>query len=317
MSTNSNRPKIGVALSGGAARSLAHFAILDVLIEHGIQPDIIVGCSSGAMVAVAYGCGTRDFMYDFFCTMDRKHMWRSFSMRGARGGLFHMHNANSDFIKGTRGLNFEDLPIKVGVTAADIETGELRTITKGSITQGLKATMAVPGLFEPVVIDNRILLEGGLLNVVPANSVRQLGADIVIGVDVAKAKFFFQKKLPLFRLIRRWRRLLGIGFIQDGIIAPLSSKISHTIEKQFGLKKRRVPNCFRIFFWAVDRSFDVEAAWDEENRACDLMISPDVKDTPKFAVNPGLFIYEQGRIAALEALPKIQKLIAEYESRSN
>lgn len=315
MPHNSSRPKIGVALSGGAARSLAHFAILDVLIEHGIKPDIIVGCSSGAIAAIAYGAGTRDFAYEYFCTMNRKRMWRSLSMRGARGGLLHMDKGHSDFMQLTRGLKFEDLPIKVGVTAADIETGELNTITKGDMIIGLKATMAVPGLFEPMVIDNKILLEGGLVNVVPAVSVRQMGADIVIGVDVAKAKFFFQKKLPLFRLIRRWRRLLGIGFVQDGIIKPLTSKISHTMEKQFGLKKRRVPNCFRIFFWAVDRSFDVEKQWDEENRACDIMISPPVKNTPKFAVNPGLFIYEQGRLAALDALPRIQKLIAEYESR--
>lgn len=313
---NSKKPKIGLALSGGAGRSIAHFAILDVLIEHGIKPDIIVGCSSGALVAVAYGAGTRDFMYDYFLTMTRKKLWSRLSWRGARGGLFHLHRGDEDFRNLTKGLKFEDLSIKIGVTAADIETGDLHTITSGEITPALKATTAVPGLFEPVIINNRILLEGGLVNVVPTYPVRQLGADIVIGVDVAKTKFFFQKKLPLFRLIRRWRRILGIHFVQNGIIKPIASQLFEN-ESNHASRKKRMPNCFRIFFWAVDRSYDVEKEWDEENLACDIMIQPDVKDTPQLEVRQGDHIYKEGYKAALEALPKIQKIIADYESRQS
>ena len=295
---------------------MAHFAIMDTLIEHGINPDVIVGCSSGALVAVAYGAGTRDFLFDYFMTMDRKRLFRSVSWRGARGGLFHLHGGDGDFQKLSKGLKLQDLPIKIGVTAADIENGDLHTLTTGDIILALKASMAVPGVFEPVIINNRILLEGGLVNVVPTVPVRQLGADIVIGVDVAKTKFFFQETLPLFRLIRRLRRILGIQFVHNGIIKPIASQFFDNGEKKPDSKKK-MPNCLRIFFWAVDRSYDVEKEWHEENQACDIMIEPDVKETPYLEMKQGDFIYKQGRKAALEALPRIKEIIAQYEVRGN
>ncbi len=308
-------PKIGIALSGGAGRAVAHFAVLDLLNRHGIRPDVVVGCSSGALVAVAYAAGTKEYLLGQFKTITWKKIWRLVSWRKARGGVFHLHGADSEFAKLTGGRRFEDLPIKVGVTAADIETGHLTTITTGDITQALKATVAIPGIFEPVNINNRILLEGGLVNIVPTIPTRQLGADIVIGVDVAKTKFFFQKKLPLFRLIRKLRRILGIHFVGNGIIKPLTSHILDRIEKQFGFKKRRMPSALRIFFWAVDRSYDVEAEWNEENQACDIMIRPDVKRTPKLELGQAEYIYQQGYAAATEALPRIKELIYEFENR--
>jgi predicted acylesterase/phospholipase RssA len=306
------KPKIGVALSGGAGRSAAHFAVLDVLIENGIQPEIIVGCSSGALVAAAYAVGTRDYMFGQFKTMTKKRLWSFLKWRGARGGLFSLNGANTEFMKLTKGRRIEELPVKLGITAADIENGELVAITTGDITPALKAAVAIPGLFEPVVFNNRILLEGGLVNIVPAVSARQLGADIVIGVDVAKTKFFFQKKMGLFRLIRRWRRIFGIDLIQQGIIKPITTQTMDALEKQFKIKKRRVPNALRIFFWAVDRSYDVEQEWNEEKRNCDIMISPPVTETAKLELSQAQQIYDEGRKSALAALPQIKRLIEDF-----
>jgi predicted acylesterase/phospholipase RssA len=306
------KPKIGVALSGGAGRAAAHFAVLDVLKENGIEPDIIVGCSSGALVAVAYAAGTREYMFEQFKTMTKKRLWSFLRWRGARGGLFSLNGANPEFMKLTRGLRIEDLPVKLAITAADIENGELVAITSGDITPALKAAVAIPGLFEPVVYNDRILLEGGLVNIVPAVSARQLGADIVIGVDVAKTKFFFQKKMALFRFIRRWRRIFGIEFVQNGLIKPITIQTINALEKNFKFKRRRVPNCFRIFFWAVDRSYNVEAEWNEEQRNCDVMISPPVRDTAKLELSQAQRIYDEGRKSALAALPQIKQLIENF-----
>jgi predicted acylesterase/phospholipase RssA len=308
-----NRPKIGIALSGGAGRAAAHFGVIDVLLENNISPDIIVGCSSGALVAVSYGAGTRDYLFEQFKTMTQRRLWDYTSWRGARGGLFHLHKADPELKKLSGGKSLEDLRYKIGITAADIQTGHLVTITKGDIVQAIRASVAIPGLFAPEIIDNRILLEGGLVNIVPTIPTKQLGADIVIGVDVAKAKFFYQKKMPLFRFIRVFRRILGIDFIQHGIIGPITSQIMDRAEKQLGIKKRYMPNAIRIFSWAVDRSYDVEEEWKEENRTCDIMIQPDVKDTDKLEMTRAQYIYDQGRAAALAALPKIKELIRQFE----
>ncbi len=308
------RPKIGIALSGGAGRAVGHIAILNTFKEHNIPVDIVVGCSSGALVAVAYGAGTTEYLKGIFShTMTGRKAWSLWTFWGARGGIFHMHKGDYIFKELTKGLNFEDLPIKIGVTAADIETGELATITSGDIIQGIKASIAIPGLFEPVVINNRILLEGGLVNIVPTIPVKQLGADIVIGVDVAKAPFFYQKRMPLFRLIRAVRRWLGVDLVRYSIINPISSLVINQMEKQLGIKKKRVPNAFRIFTWAIDHSFNIEEEWNEEKRACDLMITPPVKHTGRIGTEQSQFIYDECKKSAEAAIPQIKELIANYE----
>ncbi|HYE22771.1 MAG TPA: patatin-like phospholipase family protein [Verrucomicrobiae bacterium] len=314
MQIQNRRPKIGIALSGGAGRAIGHIAVLDVLRENNIPIDIIVGCSSGALVAVSYAAGTLDYLRNIFTTLTAKQIWSLWSIRGARGGLFHLHKVDPIFKKLTRELNFEELPIKVGVTAADIESGQLATLTRGDIIQGLKASVAIPGLFEPVVINNRILLEGGLINIVPTLPTKQLGADIVIGVNVAISKFFYQKKMPIFRLIRSLRRAMGIDYVQHEIINPISSQIIDQVEKQFGVKKRRVPNAFRIFAWAVDHSYNIEEEWNEEKQSCDIMIEPPVKEYGKVGLKRAELIYDECRKSAIAALPQIKKIIEEYQS---
>ncbi len=308
---NHNRPKIGIALSGGAGRAAAHFGVIDVLLEHNIVPEIIVGCSSGALVAVAYGAGSRDYMYEQFQTMTMRRLWSLLTWRGARGGLFNLNKAEPEILEVINGKSFDSMKYKIGITAADVQSGHLVTITRGDVLKALKASFAVPGLFAPEVINDRILLEGGLVNIVPTIPVKQLGADIVIGVDVAKAKFFYQKKMPLFRIIRGFRRMLGIHFIHQEIIKPLTSLVLERTD--LGQKKSKIPNAVRIFSWAVDRSYNVEEEWQEENQACDIMIEPPVKGTAKLELSQADHIYQQGRKATLAILPKLEKLIEQYE----
>ncbi|OGE89063.1 MAG: hypothetical protein A3J07_00310 [Candidatus Doudnabacteria bacterium RIFCSPLOWO2_02_FULL_49_13] len=312
------RPKIGLALSGSAGRAAAHVGIIEVFLENGIPIDVIVGCSSGALVAVSYAAGTMDAMRQISLTINKRILWDHVSLRGARGGLFHFHNpvAEDTLKKITKGLKFEDLPVKAGVTTSDIRSGELITITAGSLTQALKASVALPGLFEPVMINNRLLVDGGLINVVPALPTKQLGADIVIGIDLARTKFLYQRKLWFWRIIRSLRRLVGIEYVHYQIISPLTSKILDRLESN-GYKRSHVPNMLRVFFWGVDHSFDVEKELSEEQRACDIMIEPDVKTwSGKWGLNNIWGIYQEGRRAGLAAIPQIRQLMAKHEQET-
>lgn len=314
-----NRPKIGIALSGSAGRGVAHIGILEVFDENNIPIDIVVGCSSGGLIAVAYGAGTMEWMKQTFYNFSWKWLLSIHSFWSARGGLLTSRKADSEYAKLTGGKSFEQMKVKIGVSAADIRTGELVTLTSGNVKEALMATIALPGVFEPVVIEGRLLVDGGLINVIPTVPTRQLGADIVIGIDLARNKFLYQKRMWFWRIIRSIRRLIGIEFVQHQIINPLTSKVVDGLENMGVRNNRRdkIPNMFRVFAWGVDHSFDVEKELTEENRACDLMLRPAVQErTNTWGVKEAEWVYQQGRQAALDALPRIRELIAEFEKKN-
>jgi NTE family protein len=312
------RPKIGIALSGASGRAIAHVGVLEVLKENNIPIDYIVGCSSGGLIAVSFAAGTLEFLKDFFYTLTFPKMLRMWSIRDAKGGMFHFHKANEQFLGVTKGLGFADLTPKIGLTAADINTGELVNLTSGDLVKALKATIAVPGLFEPAVIDNRVLVDGGLVNVVPTLAVKDMGADIVIGVNIGGTKFIYEKKLPIWRGYRFVTRLLGLQFIREKILPMLSPRVMFRMDSQSDVLEEediKIPGMMSMLFKAVDHSFEVEKQWTEAEIACDWMIEPRVKHYGKTEFNSLRQIYEEGRRAAELAVPNIRKLIQEFETK--
>ena len=174
-------------MSGASGRAVAHIAVLEVLREHSIPIDYIVGCSSGALIAASFVIGTMDILKEFVYQLSFPKMLRLWSMQNAKGGLFHLNGEKMEATLNsiTHNLNFEDLKHpRIGFSATDIETGELVTLKTGSLNKAFKASVAVPGLFAPVVWGKHILVDGGLVNVVPTLPVKQMGADIVIAVDL-------------------------------------------------------------------------------------------------------------------------------------
>jgi len=309
-----NRPKIGIALSGSAGRGIAHIGILEVFEENNIPIDIVVGCSSGGLIAVAYGAGTMEWMKQVFHNFSWKWFMNAHSFWSARGGLLTSRKADAEYAKLTAGKGFEQMRAKIGISAADIRTGELVTLTSGNVKESLMATIALPGVFEPVVIEGRLLVDGGLINVIPTVPTRQMGADIVIGIDLARNKFLYQRRMWFWRIIRTIRRMIGIEFVQHQVINPLTSKVVDRLETMGYDRRAKIPNMFRVFAWGVDHSFDVEEELTEEHRACDLMIRPDVQEkTSTWGVTGVEWAYQQGRKAAEESLPKIRELIANFE----
>jgi len=310
------RPKIGIALSGSAGRGIAHIGILEVLEENNIPIDIVVGCSSGGLIAVAYGAGTMEWMKQIFLNFTWKWFFTANSFWSARGGLLTSRKADEVYAQLTANKQFHEMKAKIGLSAADIRTGELVTLTSGKVKESLMATIALPGVFEPVVIEGRLLVDGGLINVIPTVPTRQMGADIVIGVDLARNKFLYQRRMWFWRIIRTIRRLIGISFVQHQVINPLTSKVYDSLAT-IGIgnnRREKIPNMFRIFAWAVDHSFDVEKELKEEHRSCDLMIRPDVQEqTSTWGLTGVEWAYQQGRKSAEEALPKIRELIANFE----
>lgn len=309
-----NRPLVGVALSGASGRAIAHIGVLEVFQENNIPIDYIVGCSSGALIAASYATHTMDEFKDIFYRLDMRKLLSMWSVKNANGGLFSLEHVDEELGRITKQLRFEQVEHpKIGFVAADIDTGELINITSGDMLRAFKAAAAVPGLFEPQVIDGRVLVDGGLVNIVPTKAVQDMGADVVIGVNIAATKFIYEKRLPIWRGYRLVTRLLGLQFFRDKIWRKLSSRIFFQFDSQSDVleeKDVKVPGMFSVLAKALDHSLAISEQWTESEMACDLMLEPRVKHYGKADFASLKKIYEEGRRAAQQAMPQIKELIA-------
>ena len=182
-----NRPKIGVALSGGAARGLAHVGALRALLENNVSIDCIAGTSAGSLVGGAYATG---LSIDQVEDLGRKMRWRDVGrMTMSRFGV--QSNARLEkFLRERLPITrFEDLSMPFAVVATELDTGAAVVMRDhGDIPFAIRASSAIPGWYLPVKDENgRRLVDGGLVAVVPVSIARSLGADIVIAVDVNAA----------------------------------------------------------------------------------------------------------------------------------
>jgi NTE family protein len=177
------RKKIGLALSGGAARGFAHLGVLKVFAEHGIPIDFVAGTSAGSFAGAAFASG---LSVDEIIAFSRKISWLNMAgfSYSPKGILSNAPMGN--FIKQNFPFKtFEDLPIPFAAVACDLETGDEVVLTTGDLPFAVRASCAIPGVFMPLEdADSRKLIDGGVVSPVPTQAVRNLGAEIVIAVDV-------------------------------------------------------------------------------------------------------------------------------------
>jgi NTE family protein len=178
------RPTIGLALGGGAARGFAHIGVMRTLIAHGIVPDVIVGTSIGAVVGGSYAANQLDGLEAWARTLTVRGVlgYLDISLSGAgliRGG--HLASRLTAAMGDTR---IEDLPIRFAAIATEFNTGHEIWLTRGKLPDAMRASYALPGIFPPVRIGGRWLVDGALVNPVPVSAARALGARVVIAVNL-------------------------------------------------------------------------------------------------------------------------------------
>ena len=177
-------PKLGIALGAGGARGWSHIGVLVELDAHGIYPDIVAGTSIGALVGGAYAAGKLKELEDFARGLTRKRvislMDVSFSGVSFLGGERLRRELEKEF----SGLSFEDLDKKFATVATEIGSGHEIWLTKGNVADAIRASYAVPGIFEPVKINGRWLFDGAMVNPIPVTLCRALGAEVVVAVNL-------------------------------------------------------------------------------------------------------------------------------------
>lgn len=176
-------PRIGLALGGGAARGFAHIGVIQVLEEQGIRPDLVVGTSAGSLVAAMYASGKSGVeMGSLAGSMDESGLtdW-SFPGRGLIRG-----EALARYVRAqTGGLPIEQMKLPLGIVATDLADGQPILFQRGDPGVAVRASSAVPAVFQPVKIGTREYVDGGLVSPVPVRFARQMGADLVIAVDIS------------------------------------------------------------------------------------------------------------------------------------
>ena len=177
-------PKLGIALGAGGARGWSHIGVLLELNAQGIFPEIVAGTSIGALVGGAYAAGKLNELEKFARSLTRKRvislMDVSFSGVSFLGGERLRRELEQEF----SGLSFEDLDKKFATVATEVGTGHEIWLTKGDVGDAIRASYALPGIFEPVKINGRWLFDGALVNPIPVTLCRALGAEAVIAVNL-------------------------------------------------------------------------------------------------------------------------------------
>ena len=184
MSRADNRPTVGLALGSGSARGWAHIGVIRALAEMGITPDVVAGSSIGAFVGAAYASDQLDRLEHWVVSLTWKQIFNYLDLSLLGGGLIQ----GGKLLKLARErLNdplIESLPRQFGAVATELDTGREVWFRDGPLMDAVRASIGLPGLFAPVKLQGRWLVDGGLANPVPVSLCRAMGADVVIAVNL-------------------------------------------------------------------------------------------------------------------------------------
>jgi len=269
---NNRKKKIGLALSSGAARGLAHVGVLQVLQEEGITIDIIAGTSAGAVMGAVYASGQdTSRMIEHALDADWKKMAPLIDPSFPKTGFIKGKKITrllSGFLGGD--IEFSALRIPFACVATDINTGEEIVIDKGPVLDALRASISIPGIFTVVKREGRHRVDGGLTTPVPVNVVRRMGADFVIAVNVNP---------------------------------DVSVRMSKSGRER--VKADKAPNIFQVMIQSV---YITTYSLAQGNlKAADVIIEPDLSNIGAGDFHKAAELIKHGQEAARKAIPEIKK----------
>ncbi|MEL7486322.1 MAG: patatin-like phospholipase family protein [Pseudomonadota bacterium] len=306
----------GLALGGGAARGWAHVGVLQGLKEMGVEPDVIAGCSIGALVGGAHLIGALEDFEAWARELKPLSALNAFTLKLHRGGFIDAEPAFEAFRSFDR--NIEDLPKRFGAVAADLGSGDEVWLTEGSVIDAARASSAIPVVFHAVEREGRWLVDGALANPAPVSLARHLGADIVLSVDlnaVPKVLDRFNPPPP------------GVpAMVDDKPLAPFTDAKSvpaaverliedtrARVDRQIQLYKARAdaaPHLFETAYAAAEIFQMHLARAQAKTTPPDILLEPDMRDALPTAFDRADDFIAEGRRALLDQRAEIERLLA-------
>ena len=302
----SARPTIGLALGGGAARGFAHIGVLQTLLAHGVKPDVITATSMGAVVGGCYAAGHLDPFIQWCLGLTRRRVLRYLDLSLSGSGLINGMRLARHLEDSLGRIKIEALATRFAAIATEIDTGHEVWLTRGRLVEALRASYALPGVFAPVHVGRRWLVDGALVNPVPVSAARALDARVVIAVNLN------------VDLLGRGATIASHGFDEEEAPAPEERRTQRTWRERISvdkLLKRQVlgvegrPGLPTVMIEAYnvmqDRITRARLAGDP----ADVMISPRLGAIGMFDFHRAGEAIKIGSEAAQRALPSIQEVI--------
>ncbi len=180
-------PRIGLALGGGAARGFAHIGVIQVLEEAGIRPSLVVGTSAGSLVAALYASGKNGAQLQQVAELMDEAAFADWTLPIFSRGMLRGEALARYVSAQVNGRVIEAMPLPLGIVATDLNSGQGMLFQRGDTATAVRASSAVPALFQPVRIAGRDYVDGGLVSPVPVRYARQMGAELIVAVDISDA----------------------------------------------------------------------------------------------------------------------------------
>ncbi|MCY8521725.1 patatin family protein [Bacillus atrophaeus] len=210
------KPKIGLALGSGGARGLAHLGVLSSLHKHQIQVDMIAGSSMGALVGSFHAAGHDVETMKKVAKAFKKRLYADYTM--PKLGFLKGDRVRQLVHAYTFGKPIEELQIPLGIVACDLQTGEKVVFHKGSVSEAVRASISIPGIFVPQRMGGRLLVDGAVVDRIPVSVVKDMGADIIIASDVSRVRKT-EKAAHIFDVIMQSMDILQNELVRHQTIA--------------------------------------------------------------------------------------------------
>ncbi|MFA6322323.1 MAG: patatin-like phospholipase family protein [Candidatus Buchananbacteria bacterium] len=286
MADNSKKKIVGLAISGGWIRAASAIGAVEVLLENGIEIDMVSGCSAGSVVASAFAAGNLDKLkLRFLRGKLRDYLQVMFQPTLPRDGFLKSEKTIEFWREFVGDKSFSDLDKKLFLNATDLNTLSPVVLCEGKIAPAIQACVNIPGMFVAFKHEDKILADGGNFNLIPSKILYDNGADYVIALDVSKGPNL------VTRIIAGIKRIFGVNSGAD---------------KFKSVKASRYPNIFVLVWRALRVSSSQIHNFFSESYQFDILIRPEIDGVKRWQIKKVDFLIKRGREASLKQIVKIK-----------
>ncbi len=305
--------KVGVALGAGSARGLAHIGVLKVLEREGIAVDYIAGSSIGAVVGACYACrgGRASDVEKMVREFDWRYMVRFMSLYLPKIKTPEPEGILSFLRERLKDKKIENLSIPVSIVATDLFSGARVVFRRGSMFKALSASIAIPGMFSPVYYAGRFLIDGGVVDPVPVDVVKGMGAEVVIGVDVSPSLSLKYERYMEGVYRSFWRRILSSswGKVMSSLLKSKDASVDDIGAEDEDVVDLPVPSPRMVLLQAIDIMFRRITEDTLSRSYVDIVVRPKVGDIPSNSFSKAREIIRLGEEAAIASLSEIKSAV--------
>jgi len=305
--TTHRRPKIGLALGSGVARGWAHLGVLRALARHGIQPDLIAGTSIGALVGGAHLSNRAPTLEAWARGLTKLKVVSFLDVKLGGGGMFGGNRLVQEMERNFGELSIEHLSAPFTAVAADLGTGHEVWLNSGRMIDALRASFSLPGVFPPVRIDDRWLVDGALVNPVPVSVCRAMGAEIIIAVNL-HADIIGKARVPG----KAYQAVAGFDLLAELETAEPEDKswrLDSFLNRMFG-RQPDAPSMFGVMVSALNIVQDRLSRSRLAGEPPDVAINPRVGHIGLLEFHRAAEVIDEGEAAVERAMPDIKAALA-------